>query len=139
MLDLYTDTSKRMTRLPYFLWNVGLGLVAILLMVVAYALDPVETSKAMKDQSALTVLDIVGTLFVLVLVAPITLLRLNDINKEHSLYWGYVAASIAGITVQYAGQVSGLHLLSIIGSIIYFISAFYMFILGIYLTFKKGE
>ena len=139
MLDLYTDTSKRMTRLPYFLWNIGIFLVAMLLMVVGYALDPAEASKAMKEQSTLTILDIVGTLFVLVLVAPITLLRLNDINKEHSLYWGYVAASTAGLTVQYAGQVSGLYLLSVLGGVIYFISAFYMFILGIYLTFKKSE
>lgn len=136
MFDLYTDTSKKMKRLPFFLWGVGILIIALIL--IALSSDPSQTESIDKAPKV-SLFEVVGGIFFAVLVAPLSLMRLNDIQKPHSLFWRPTIAYYSALFVAYLGT-TALHslFLTVIGWLGITIIGFWSLGLTFYLIFKKG-
>lgn len=135
MFELYTDTSKKMKRLPFFLWGLGIFLIIIIL---AITVGPDEVENANKNMTV-SLFEVVAGIFFAVLLAPISLMRLNDINKPHSLLWRPTIAYYVALFIAYLGT-SALNsaFLTVIAGLGLLISGVWLVGLSFYLTFKKG-
>lgn len=97
MLDMYFGTSQTMKRLPFFLWNIGVMLVLIVLVMI------LSSFKGLINFDSIFSFIFFSSIYVL-MQAPLFIMRLNSARMPHSLYWHSTLMYYLGQILEHIGK-----------------------------------